>query len=437
MSANNSLEDTLIFPSELIINGGQVPSGRVRVSGAKNAATRLLAAAMLSDERVTLNNFPTKIVDAQHKMHFMRSLGISVIADHAMELVTVEAGSVQADPVSSYNVPIRTTYLLAAGQTVRNGVARIPYPGGCKIGSRGYDLHIMVWKSLGCDVEELPDFIEIKGDFIGGVIDFPMSTVGGTENALLCTAVAKGDSEIRNAYITPEVDNLIELLRRMGASIEVFGNSLIRVKGKGGLLRGAPIDVMPDRIEALTWITLAVLTGGTLRIDDVPFDHMEIPLIHIEKAGVDLYRNSTSVYIAPECVKAGYLQPFEVACGTHPGVISDMQPFYVLLGLMAGGTSQIYDYRYPKRIGYVNELNKFSPGALEAQEGRITTHGVAKLVGTEADSTDLRGSMAMIMAGIAAEGATKVNGVSMALRGYNDLVGKLAQIGITVEAKYS
>jgi UDP-N-acetylglucosamine 1-carboxyvinyltransferase len=437
MIVNNSLEDTLVFPSELIIKGGQVPSGSVRVSGAKNAATRLLAAAMLSDERVTLKNFPTKIVDAQHKMHFMRSLGVSVLADHAAELVTVEASHVQSDPVENYNVPIRTTYLLAAGQTIRNGIARIPYPGGCKIGSRGYDLHIMVWQCLGCEVIEQPEFIEIKGAFKGGIIDFPMSTVGGTENALLCTAVAEGDSEIRNAYITPEVDNLIELLRRMGAVIEVFGNSLIRVKGKGGTLRGAPIEVMPDRIEALTWITLAVLTGGTLRIDDVPFSHMEIPLIHIEKAGVDLYRNSGSVYVSPECVKAGYLQPFEVACGTHPGVISDMQPFYVLLGLIAGGTSQIYDYRYPKRIGYVAELNKFSPGALEAQEGRITTHGVAQLIGTEAESTDLRGSMAMIMAGIAAEGTTKVSGVSMALRGYNDLVGKLAHVGIGVEANYS
>ncbi|WP_337878942.1 UDP-N-acetylglucosamine 1-carboxyvinyltransferase [Rheinheimera sp.] len=430
------MDDLSKFPNALIIQGGQVLNGRVRVSGAKNSATRLLAASMLTNETVTLRNFPTKLVDAQHKIKFMRNLGVSIDIQHEQQQLIIKPESITTAVLNDYNVPIRTTYLLTAGQIVRNGIARIPYPGGCKIGSRGYDLHIKVWEELGCKVEEKPDFIEIVGNFKGNIIDFPISTVGGTENALICTAVADGYSEIKNAYITPEVDDLIEMLRRMGASIEVFGNSLIRVQGRGGLLKGTPMDVMPDRIEALTWITLALLTKGTLVIDDVPFKHLEIPLIHIEKAGVDLYKNSTSVFISPDCVKAGYLQPFEVACGTHPGVISDMQPFYVLLGLLAGGTSQIYDYRYPKRIGYVEELNKLTNNAMIAKEGQITTQGIAKFIGAEVESTDLRGSMAVIMAGIAASGTTRVNGVSMALRGYNDLVGKLSQVGIEVQEIY-
>lgn len=431
------MDDFLRFPSAMIIAGGQVPSGRVRVSGAKNSATRLLAASMLTSEAITLRNFPTKLVDAQHKIDFMRRLGVSIDVSHELQQLVIKAETIKSEPVDNYNVPIRTTYLLAAGQILRNGIARIPYPGGCKIGSRGYDLHIKVWQDLGCKVEEKEMFIEITGHFQGAEIDFPISTVGGTENALICASVATGSTEIKNAYITPEVDDLIELLRRMGASIEVFGNSLIRVSGTGKALKGTPMDVMPDRIEALTWITLALLTKGTLIVEDVPFEHLEIPLIHLEKAGIDLYKNSNSVFVSPDCVKAGYLQPFEVACGTHPGVISDMQPFYVLLGLLAGGTSQIYDYRYPKRIGYVEELNKLTDNALIAKEGQITTKGVARITGGEADSTDLRGSMALIMAGIAAaSGTTKVNGVSMALRGYNDLVGKLAQIGIKVEEIY-
>lgn len=424
----------LKFPSAMIIEGGQVPSGRVRVSGAKNSATRLLAASMLTSDLVVLRNFPTKLVDAQHKIKFMQDLGVDIEVDHVNQQLSIRAKNIKSEQLSNYDVPIRTTYLLAAGQILRNGLARIPYPGGCKIGSRGYDLHIEVWKSLGCKVEEKDLFIEIQGAFLGGYIDFPISTVGGTENALICAAVAKGDTEIRNAYITPEVDDLIELLRRMGASIEVFGNSLIRVHGTGTSLRGTPMDVMPDRIEALTWITLALLTKGTLIVEDVPFRHLEIPLIHLEKAGVNIYKNSNSVFVTPDCIEAGYLQPFEVACGTHPGVISDMQPFYVLLGLLASGTSQIYDYRYPKRIGYVAELNKLTNNSLVAKDGQITTKGVATITGGEADSTDLRGSMALIMAGIAANsGITKVNGVAMALRGYNDLVGKLASIGIKVE----
>ncbi|CBL44121.1 Similar to UDP-N-acetylglucosamine enolpyruvyl transferase [gamma proteobacterium HdN1] len=423
-----------VLPSKLTIEGGQKVSGKVRVSGAKNAATRILAASMLTTETVTLTNFPTQIVDAMHKMRFIRSLGVDIDINHEAEAIEINAEEVSKDVVESYNVPIRTTYLLAAGQIARNGIARIPYPGGCKIGSRGYDLHIMVWEKLGCTVEEMPDYIEIRGKFAGTAIDFPISTIGGTENALLCTAVASGQSEIRNAYISPEVQNLIEFLRRMGADIEVFGNSLVRVRGMGGLLHGARMAIMPDRIEALTWISLAILTGGTLQIDDVPFGDMEIPLIHLQEAGIDLFRNNTSVLVSPSCLTSGHVQPFELACGTHPGVISDMQPFYVMLGLAAQGVSRVYDYRYPQRIGYVSELQKFAPEAFEAESGKITIRGITQLRAAEANSTDLRGSMAMIMAGILAQGTSTIHGVEMALRGYNDLLGKLRQTGISIHA---
>lgn len=427
----NKLE---VLPSRLVIEGGQQVNGKVRVSGAKNAATRILAGSILTDEPVTLLNFPTHIADALHKMRFIQSLGVDIDVDHAAETVEVKAREITNEIVSSYDVPIRTTYLLTAGQIIRNGIARIPYPGGCKIGSRGYDLHIMVWEKLGCVVEEKNDFIEVRGHFKGAIIDFPISTVGGTENALLCTAVAEGHSEIRNAYISPEVQNLIEFLRRMGADIEVFGNSLVRVRGTGGLLHSARMAIMPDRIEALTWISLAVLTGGTLQIDEVPFKEMEIPLIHLQEAGIDLFRNSTSIFVRPDCLTSGSVQPFELACGTHPGVISDMQPFYVMLGLAAQGISRVYDYRYPQRVGYVAELQKFAPKAFEAEHGKITIHGITQLQAAEANSTDLRGSMAMIMAAILAKGTSTVNGVAMALRGYNDLLSKLQQVGVSVNA---
>ena len=431
----NTEEDSriLTFPRNLLISGEQVPRGRVRVSGAKNAATRLLAAAMLTDERVTLANFPTRIVDAQHKIGFLRKIGFRVEIDYAKEQIELQADKIAVDALDDYRVPIRTTYLLAAGQILRNGIARVPYPGGCKIGSRGYDLHVMVWERLGCTVTEREHYIEVAGRFRGSVIDFPISTVGGTENALLCASVAQGDSRIHNAYITPEIENLIELLRRMGSHIEVIGNSFIHVRGDGCALRGAWVSVVPDRIEAITWIVLAVLTGGTILIEDAPFSHMDIPLIHLEKSGLDIFRNSSSIFITPECVTAGFVQPFEVACGTHPGVISDMQPFYVLLALKSEGISRIVDYRYPERVGYIEELSKFCPGALQAETGRITVRGVTPLRAAEANSTDLRGSMALIMAALAAQGTSRIHGADMALRGYNDLLGKLCNLGVCIE----
>lgn len=414
---------------DMIVEGGQVPSGKVKVSGAKNSATRLLAASMLAEEPVRIRNFPTQLVDVVEKIRFMRELGAKVEADDEREFVEIRTPSLSYQSIDDYDLPIRTTYLLTASQIVRNGTARIPYPGGCKIGSRGYDLHMMVWKDLGCDVKEEADYIEINGSFKGGAIDFPISTVGGTENALMCASVATGTTEIRNAYITPEVEDLIDMLGQMGAQIENYGNSLIRVKGMGGPMRGASFSVMPDRIEALTWIVFAAMTGGNVFVEGVPFKHMKVPLLHLEEAGLDLYRNSDSVFISSECVRQG-IQPFELACGTHPGVISDMQSFYVLLGMKANGISRTFDYRYPERIAYARELSRFNEEAISCEPGKITTYGVAKLKGADVTSTDLRGSMALVMAAFCADGQSRIKDVHMAMRGYNGLIDKLKTLGV-------
>jgi UDP-N-acetylglucosamine 1-carboxyvinyltransferase len=429
----NIPESLVKFPSTIKIQGKQVPNGRVRVSGAKNSGTRLLAASSLTDEQVVLTNFPTLLVDAQHKMNFLREIGFNVEVDYTTEQVSVLGGKISYEFLASYDFPIRTTYLLAAAQLVRNGIARIPYPGGCKIGSRGYDLHILVWESLGCVVTENELFIEIEGNLTGGIIDFPKSTVGGTENALMCAAVATGKTIIHNAYVTPEVLDLVEMLTRMGAQITVIGNSYIEVEGKSGLLSGTRMPVMPDRIEALTWIIVAILTGGTILIEDVPFAHMEIPLIHLEEAGINIFRNETSAYVSPACLKPGGIQPFELACGTHPGVISDMQPFYVLLALAASGTSRVYDYRYPKRIGYVDELQKFFPNSFVTEEGCITIFGRKENSSNAiVESTDLRGSMAVMMAALLVDGESQINDAHMALRGYNNLLKKFRSLGVEI-----
>lgn len=419
--------------ADMIIQGAQTPTGTVTVSGAKNSATRLLAAAMTSAETVRIRNFPTYLVDAVAKIRFMRDLGVNVEINHESASIELLTPQIRLQRDLNYDVPIRTTYLLAAGQLVRNGEARIPYPGGCRIGNRGYDLHIMVWRALGCRVTEESDHIHIVGNLRGSAIDFPISTVGGTENALICAAVARGDTEIRNAYVSPEVHDLILLLREMGAQIDNFGNSLIRVRGNGGLLRGASFEVMPDRIEALTWMIFAVVTGGEICIEGVPFEHMQAPLLHLQEAGIDIFRNSRSAYITANCVSPAGIQPFELACGTHPGVISDMQSFYTLLGMKARGISRIYDYRYPERIAYARELNKFSPDAIQCEHGKITTRGVHPMRGANVVSTDLRGSMALVMGAFCAQGESRVEGVDLALRGYNDLAGKLRSLNLSFE----
>ncbi|MCD0486869.1 UDP-N-acetylglucosamine 1-carboxyvinyltransferase [Pedobacter sp. MC2016-14] len=416
------------------IIGGQVPNGKVRVSGAKNASTRLLAAALIADEPVTLMNFPTELVDARYKMDFIEKSGGTVVIDEEKQTVTVDPANYSDRLLSSYDFPIRTTYLLVAGLIKRSGIARIPYPGGCKIGDRGYDLHMMVWEKLGAIVEEKPDYIEIRAPkgFQAGEINFPISTIGGTENALISASTVDGETIIKNAYISPEVESLIEFLRTLGAKIDVVGNSYVKVLGSTNL-RGSIFNVMPDRIEAITWIVFGIISGGNITVEDVPFDTMEIPLIHLRHAGIELYRNDKNVIISPECLVNGMVQPFELACGTHPGIISDMQPFYTLLGLYADGTSRIFDYRYPARLKYCEELSKFYQNGLKWETGAITTFGNSEVLAAEATSTDLRGSMALVMAALLAKGESTIHNVEMALRGYNNLELKLKQLGINID----
>lgn len=421
---------------DLIINGPQKLQGEVVVSGAKNSTTRILAGSLLTDEKVILRSFPTKLNDALNKIKFVEELGAEIEINDIEEQVILSSKGISSNNITNFELPIRTTYLLAAATLAREGQAKVPYPGGCKIGSRGYDLHIMVWEAMGCKVEEKEQYIQVTGRLTGGKVDFPISTVGGTENAILCGSIANGETLISNAYVTPEVLDLICFLKEMGAFIELEGSSHIRIRGAGGLLNGTSYTIMPDRIEALTWIVLAAATNSTLLIKNVNLKDLEIPLIHLQHAGINvLTDNLKTILINPDCIGEHGIQPFELACGTHPGVISDMQPFYVFLALFANGRSVIYDYRYPERIKYAKELNKFAPGSIIAEKGKITVTGKAKLKAANTVSPDLRGSMALAMAALCAEGESTVRGIEMALRGYNDLGSKLTKLG--VEARWN
>lgn len=406
----------------------------IKISGAKNSATRLLAAALITDEKTTLYNFPTELVDANHKRDFINNIGGKVTFDPSLETATIYSNHLYDVILEDYNYPVRTTYLFVPGMLKKTGIAKIPYPGGCKIGNRGYDLHVMVWESMGAIVNEYDDYIEVKSEKLkGSEINFPITTIGGTETALICGSIADGETIIKNAYISPEVNNLIAFLRSTGVEIEVIGNSYIRMKGEN-YHRGTTMRIIPDRIEAITWIIFAAISGLSMRIEDVPFEDMEIPLTHLKEAGIDFYSNKNSVMITPDCMPFG-IQPFELATGTHPGVISDMQPFFVLLGLNANGISRIYDYRYPERTQYLNELSKFISSGLDWENGKITTTGIAEFNAARAESTDLRGSMAVVLAALLSSNKTpsKINNISMALRGYNDLEGKLKKLGFTFE----
>ena len=422
--------------TDLFITGPTKPEGEVSVSGAKNSATRLMCAALLTDEKVRLTNFPTRLVDVDRKLAAFRNCGVEVRIDHDVKELQIQAESLHTD--GDTELRVRTTYLLAAGLIAKFGTARVAYPGGCVIGARGYDLHLMVWRKFGLEVIETESCIQLSGDLQGTTIDFPYSTVGGTENAILCGCVADGRTVIRNAYITPEVEDLVRMLQSMGACIAVFGNSRIEIEGRSGQLKATQYGVMPDRIEAITWIIYAAISGNGVTVRDLQLDDMKVPLIHLEEAGVELFYGRDSVYIPPTNSRAhAPIQPFELACGTHPGIISDMQPFFVLLGLIAEGGSRIFDYRYPDRVAYVEELKKFVDTNIEIRSGMIGVRGTSQFTAADVNSIDLRGSMAVIVAALIASGDSRVRNCEMALRGYNDLIEKLYGLGVVIERSKS
>ncbi|EJD6083077.1 UDP-N-acetylglucosamine 1-carboxyvinyltransferase [Providencia alcalifaciens] len=423
------------YNDSLIIPGGQIPTGEVSVSGAKNSATRLLSAATICDEEVTLTNYPINLVDSKHKVRFLKSNGL--IVEESTESIIINSKNYSSSILNDFYYPIRTTYLLVAGQLKKSGIAYIPYPGGCNIGKRKYDIHIMVWESFGCAVEEKENYIQITSPkkLKGTNISFPISTVGGTENALLCASIAEGKTRISNAYITPEIEDLISFLKIAGVNIVVINQSYIEIIGSD-YLKGQTYSVMPDRIEALTWIVYAAISRGKILIKNIPFDSMKIPLMYLKSAGLNYYENSNDILITPACLSNGNMHAFEIACGTHPGIISDMQPFYVMLGLKSLGTTRIHDYRYPERISYINELQRFVSKEILSEPGKITVTGPVEFKSAEAKCTDLRGTMASVLAALCApEGISKVEGVSMALRGYNNLIEKLASLNIQTEYK--
>ena len=422
-----------------IIPAGQTPSGEVIVSGAKNSAIKLLSAALLSEEKTKIENFPTQLIDVFYEINFIRQFGIDVVIDHIADAIMITPNTYRKVEFSNMdmNLPIRTTYLLAAFQLLREGEAYIPYPSGDNLGLRGYDLHLVVWKQFGYDVNLEENYIYLKKqNAVRSIeINFPYFSIGATENALLCASINNSITIINNAYISPEVYDLISMLKLMGVRIRILGGSCIEIEGNRNL-RGVNYTVMPDRIEAITWLIYGILSGGEIMIKNVPFESLKVPLIYIGYSGVDILKSSDTILINKSCVGRYGIQPFEMACGSMPGIISDMQPFFVLLALKARGRSLIVDYRYPERTSYLQELNKFVDKPIAFNEkGYIRISGPVHFGTAVANSTDLRGSMAAILAALLSEGEghSVILNPNMALRGYNKLAEKLSNLGILID----
>lgn len=397
-------------------------TGQVRVSGAKNSALRLLAASLLTPEPVQLQNYPAGLLDAQVHVEMLECLGKTcTVTGDSIQI----SESVRLRPRLEYGGrSIRNTLLILGALTARGGAGAVPLPGGCKLGERKYDLHVQVLEALGARVWEEDGMLcaEAKGGLRGAEIHLALRSTGATENAILAASLARGTTRIWNPHVRPEILDLIALLRDMGARITVRGQESIIIEGVEGLA-GARHGVIPDNVEALTWLVASVITQGDVEIVGFPFDHLEIPLIHLRESGARFFRGDDRMI-----VRGGTGYPLDISTGPYPGINSDMQPLLAVYGAYAQGETRITDLRFPGRYGYAAELGRMGLAFTEVGD-MLRIHGGKPLHGAEVKALDLRAGIALVLAGLTAEGTTTVREAWQIERGYDRFLDKIQSLG--------
>ncbi len=401
--------------------------GEVKLSGAKNSALKLQTASLLTDDELYLTNFPNGLSDVKIHNSMLQKLGKSItIEDNILKI----GGELNTHELVWDGRSIRNTLLMWGAILSRKGISKVPLPGGCKIGERKYDLHQMVLEKLGARVWVDGDYLcaESKGRLVGNHIYLPLRSTGATENAIISSCLAKGKTVIWNPHVRPEVIELINVLNKMGAHIYVRGNESIIVEGVDKL-KGTSHSVMPDNMEALTYLIAAAITGGEIEIKGFPYEHLEVPMIFLKSSGLNIFQGKDSII-----TKKNNCFPIEISTGPYPGINSDMQPILAIYAACANGTSKIVDLRFPDRFGYANQLKKMGVSS-EVVNNQLIIKGGNKLKGTSVCADDLRAGAALLLAGLVAEGETLISNAEQIERGYENFIEKFKNIGANITWK--
>ena len=420
---------------KITIRGGNRLSGTVPVSGAKNAALTLLPCALLTDEPVTLRNLP-RLADIDGFQHLLNQFGISTSIAGARPEDFGRVMTLQATRLTSTVAPydlvrkMRASILVLGPLLARAGEATVSLPGGCAIGNRPIDLHLKALEAFGAKIELAAGYVRASapdGGLPGGDYSFPIVSVGATENALMAAVLARGTSTLHNAAREPEIVDLCNLLVAMGAEIEGIGTSDIIIHGVQRL-HGATYMVMPDRIEAGSYACAAAITGGDITLAGARMEDMAATAQALRDAGVLVEAVRGGIRIASD----GQLRPVTLSTAPYPGLATDMQAQLMAMLCLANGSSVLTETIFENRYMHVPELNRM--GAHIETKGRTAiVHGVSKLNGAEVMATDLRASMSLVIAGLAAEGETQVHRLYHLDRGYERLEEKFALLGADVE----
>ena len=413
---------------KLLINGGAALHGELRVSGAKNAALPILAATLLADEPITVGNLP-HLHDITTMIELLGCMGVGLTIDEKLSI------EVDASSTSEFSAPyelvktMRASILVLGPMVARFGRAHVSFPGGCAIGSRPVDLHLKGLQAMGATIEVEGGYINasVEGRLKGAHIIMETVTVGGTENILMAATLAEGTTIIENAAREPEVVDLAECLIAMGAIIRGHGTDTITVEGVERL-RGCHYNVMPDRIEAGTYLVAAAATGGSLRLRGACAAHLEAVLHKLEEAGAEL--DSGDDWISLD-MKGRRPKAVNIKTAPYPGFPTDMQAQFTAMNAIAEGTSAVTETVFENRLIQTHEMNRM--GADIAIEGNTAIiNGKQPLKGAPVMATDLRASASLVIAGLVANGETRVDRIYHIDRGYECIEEKLQQLGANI-----
>jgi len=419
------------------INGGTPLHGEIAIGGAKNAALILMAASLLTDETLSLSNVP-HLADIATMANLLAEFGVDISMDggaadggnlgRVFDLTATDI----ADTTAPYDLvrKMRASVLVLGPLLAREGHARVSLPGGCAIGTRPVDLHLRALEQMGAEIELTEGYIDARaeGGLTGAHIVFPMVTVGGTENLLMAASLAKGTTVLANAAREPEVGDLANCLVAMGAQIEGIGTNTLTIEGVERL-HGASHRVLPDRIETGTYAAAAAITGGTLVLKGARIELIDSVIDILAKAGVETTETDEGVRV---CRANGPLHGVDLMTEPFPGFPTDMQAQFMALMAVSDGASMITETIFENRFMHVPELTRMGAD-INVHGASAIVRGVPTLSGAPVMATDLRASVSLVLAGLAAEGETMVNRVYHLDRGYERLEQKLAACGAEIE----
>ena len=408
-----------------IIEGGKRLEGEVSVSGSKNASLPILASTILNAGTTKLYNVPD-IRDTKITQEILKFLGCKV--KKSKNRIEIDSTNITKREIPEHLMhQMRSTVILAGAILARFKEVTFSYPGGCDIGARPIDLHLKSFEKLGINITENAGFIICKCDkIIGANIDLDFPSVGATENIILASVFAEGETNITNAAKEPEIIDLAKCLNTMGAKIEGAGTSNIKITGVKKL-KSISYNVMPDRIEAGSLLCMTAITGGKIKLNNVILDNI-IPVINkLEECGCEIEKHKNSIILkAPKKLKS-----VDIKTMPYPGFPTDMQSVFASILTVAKGTSVIVENIFENRYRYMSELKKM--GAKITVEGKTAViKGVRRLSGAKVASTDLRGGAALVAAALVAKGTTQITNIEYILRGYENLEVKLRKLGANI-----